>query len=322
MKRILLLLAASLLLAACNPGRVNYAQALFEHVPEDPDLLVLVRPDDVTRLMDMGLNDVDFEKMLGVPFKVDAKEIERYRTMIIAMLDQLGIPIEKTQAIGFLWYMEQPVVMLSGGFTKEGVEGKLTEIGFAKDHNGFFDYVYDGQKISIPADGLMMMARVEMLEDLSLIPAESRLWNRPDFKKYRESSPLDNSLFIWSHPPDNFLSDFEHRDALGDVSLAANFRNNLSVRATVRIKDPQKTVALYNIIFGGVTVGRGVFSSDPELSVLLNSIVVSQDNQEVVTNMVLNVDQLNALRTRIKDEFQNQDFGSFDKIETFFKNFR
>lgn len=320
MKRFLLLALIPLMLSSCRSD-VNFSQALFEHVPEDPDLLVLVRPDDVTRLVELAASEMNFEEMLQ-GFQVDAKKIEQYRALVITMLEQLGIPVENVETIGFLWYLEQPVILVSGEFQKPNVETKLTELGFRGDAEGIYDYVYNDLKLRVPADGLMMMARKEILEDLTMIPQENRLWNRPDFKKYRENSPLDNSLFVWSHPPENLLSDFQHRDALGDVSLAMNFRSNFTTRATVRIKDPAKTAALYNIIFGAVTMGKGFMGSDPDIGPVIEGVTVSQDNEEVVINLVVQPDQLLQIKERLKKEFASQDFGTFGKIDSFLDHFK
>ena len=321
MKQILLLALIPLMLTSCRSDQVNFSQVLFEHVPDDPSLLVLVRPDDVSRLVELAASEINFEEMLQ-GFKVDAKAIEYYRTVSLTMLDQLGIPVEKAESVGFLWYLNQPVLMLSGDFKKIAVEAKLTELGFKADAEGFFNYVYNDLKLHVPADGLMVLARKEVLEDLSMIPDDKRLWNRADFKRYRENSPLDNSLFVWSHPPENMLSDFQYREALGDVSLAANFRNNFTLRTTVRIKDPAKTAALYNIIFGAVTLGKGFMGDDPDFGTIIEGVTVTQDNQEVTANLVIPPEKLLQIKERLKTEFKNQDFGSFAKIESLLNKFK
>jgi hypothetical protein len=234
----------------------------------------------------------------------------------------VGIPWTKVETMGFMLYLGQPVFLASGEFTQAGVSAKLLELGFKQEENGFFDYIYSGQKLHVAADGLMIMADPMVLGDLRDVPEEHRLWNRPDFKKYRETSPLDNSLFVWSHPPDNLLSGFKYRDALGDVSLAATFRTNFNMRATVRLKEPEKTVALYNILFGTITVGKGFFGDDPELGPVVNAIKVSQDNSEVSMSLVVSADNMGKIKDRLRREFEGEEQGTFAKIESFLKSFR
>jgi len=160
-----------------------------------------------------------------------------------------------------------------------------------------------------------MMASEEILDDLSMIPEDNRLWNRPDFKVYRTTSPLDNSLFVWSHPPENFLSDFKYRDALGDVSLAMNFRNNLSMKAAVRVKDPQKAVLLHDIVLGGVTMARGFFGEDADYGPLFKGMKVSHNQSQVEASLVLSADQMASLKARMIEDFNNPEANTWKKIQ-------
>lgn len=324
MKRMALgvLLVVSLLIMGCRSDHINYSRALFEHVPDNPEILVLVRPDDVTRLAEVAAQELDFSKLLGTTFKMDAAQITQYQKMGLEMLTQLGIPWENLETFGVMMFLEQPTVMLAGEFRKADIETKLKELGFKQKDTGFFEYIYGGMDLYVPADGLMMMANPMVLEDIQMLPDDKRLWNRPDFKNYRETSPLDNSLFVWSHPPEAFLSDFQYRDVLGDVSLAANFRNNLTVKAVVRITDPEKTVQLHNIMAGSVMIGKGVLANDPDFGPVLEGINVSQNNKEVVADLVVSAPQLAAIKERLKKEFNDKDLGTFDKINSFLENFR
>lgn len=316
------LLVASIFMVGCRSDHINYSRALFEHVPEDPEILVLVRPDDLTHLAEVAAQEIDFSKLLEMPFDMDAAQITRYQKMGLEMLKQLGVPWENLETFGFMSYMEQPTVMLAGEFRKVDIEAKLTELGFKKKSTGFFEYIYGGMDLYVAADGLMMMANPMVLEEIQMLPDEKRLWNRPDFKTYRENSPLDNSLFVWSHPPERFLSGFEYRDVLGDVSLAANFRNNLTIKTVVRIKDPAKTVQLHNIVAGSVMMGKGFLANDPDFGPVLEGINVSQNNKEVVADLVVTAPQLAAIKERLKKEFNDKDMGTFDKINSFLGNFR
>lgn len=316
------LLVSLILLTGCRSDRINYSKALFEHIPESADLLVLVRPDDVIHLMEMAATEINFEKVLGHTFQMDAKKLDSYREIGLTMLEHAGVPWTNVESFGYLLYQQQHSFMITGDFKKESVEKKLTELGFRPDNHGYFNYIYGDQKLNVAADGLMILSNQDTLSDLDLIPEPNRLWNRSDFKKYRETSPLDNSLFVWGHPPEGLLSGFSDREILGDVSLAANFRNNLTVRTTVRITDPEKTVMLYNIILGAVTLGKGLMGSDKEMGPLLEAVTVSQDNKEVVASMVIPADQLSGLKKRLIREFEAQDFGTFAKIRSFLDNFK
>jgi len=315
------LIALFLMLGACRSDHINFSRALFEHVPSDPEILVLVRPNDVINLAEMALSQIDFEEMLGANLEMDTELIQHYQKVSLEMLEALGIPIEDVESIGFMLYLNKPVLMVSGDFTKEGVVGKLKEIGFQQDSNNFFNYIYGEQKLNVPADGLMMMAEADLLDFLTTVPSENRLWNREDFSEYRVRSPMDSSLFIWTHPPDDFLSDFKYRDQLGDVSLAVDFKRDLSATLNIRLKSAENTVYLYDIVFGSLKVSQGLFGDDQDLGPLLKSIQVSQDNRQVVVSIVVPYSKVNRLKERLLEEAQSDDPVTFKKLRSFFDQF-
>lgn len=313
--------ALILLLSACQVGGVNYSKALFQHIPDDPEVLVLVNPNDVSRLVDLAVSEINLSEFIGTNIDVDAKTIDHYKDVSVEMLKALGLPWDKVQSVGFLIYYQKPVILVSGNFTKAAITAKMEELGFRQHDNGLFDYVYGEQKLSIPDDGLMMMAEEMLLDDLQMVPEENRLWNRPDFAAYRSTSPLNNSVFVWSHPPEHFLEDFQFRDQLGDVSMAMNFRTNFSFKSTIRVKDPEKAVYLHDFLLGVVLVGRGLFGGDEAYGPLLNSVKVNQDNHVVEASLVLTTGQLMALKEKIKTDFKNGDTSTFRKIDEFLNRF-
>jgi len=319
--RLLAALALTLLLWGCTSENVHYSRALFKHVPYDAELLVLVRPNDVTRLAEMAISELNFEEMIGMPLQVKTEDLVRYRDIAVEMMVQLGLPWEEMESVGVMLYFQQPVVMLTGDFRQDEVIAKLRELGFNQRDNGYFDYVYSGQQLNIPEDGLMMLAPEELLDDIHFVPKEKRLWNRQDFKDYRATSPLDNSLFVWTHPPDTFLEEFEARDMLGDLSLGVSFRSNLSLKFSIRVKDPQKTVYLHDVILGSVMVGRGLFGEDPDYGPVLRGIKVTQDNKQVEVSLVAPPDQLKALKARVIDDFENPNSKTAEKLRQWMEKF-
>ena len=176
-------------------------------------------------------------------------------------------------------------------------------------------------KVHVPDDGLIMMGENDLLEFLMLVPEEQRLWNRPDFAEYRRVTPLDNSLFVWSVPPDNMFKEFEHRDQLSNVSLALNIKNNVTLNAAVRLKTSQHATYLYDLVFGFVSLGRGVFGSDPELGPLMKSMQVRQEKASVVTTMVVPGSQLPALKARLLQELDSQNSPTLSKLREFIDGF-
>ena len=316
------ILALVLAISGCTSSDVNYSRALFEHIPDDPELLILVRPNDVSDLVELAVKEWKLQELMDGRLNVSANDLEHYRTVFVQLMESLGIPWQEIENIGVLIYFGKPVMLVSGSFKKEAVVAKMGEIGFNQGESGYFDYVYDKQKLYIAADGLMMMAEEELLDDLASIPAENRLWNREDFKNYRTTSPMDNSIFVWSHPPERMLADFPHREDLGDVSMAVNLRGKLAMKATVRIKDPQKVSMLHNVVAGSVMVASGYFGDDPDYAPVLKGIKVTQDSKQVEASLVITADRLAALKKRVIDDFNNPDAKTFEQIQSFFKTFQ
>lgn len=317
MKKMMMLMSLALMIfvSGCTSQGVNYSKSLFQHIPDDPEVLVLVNPADVVTLAEMAVAELKLQEIFGDKLQFDAKSLETYKTMADEMLKALGIPWDNVESFGFLLYMGKPVLLISGGFSQQMVENKMKDVGFKQLDNGYFEYVYSGMQLHVAADGLIMLAAEEILDDLSMVPDENRLWNRSDFKKYRTTSPLDNSLFVWSHPPDHFLSDFKYRDDLGDVSLALNFKSNLSMKAAIRVKDPQKVVLLHDIILGGVTMARGFFGEDADYGPVLKGMKVSSTQTQVETSLVLSASQMQAVKARLIDDFNNPDSKTWEKIQ-------
>ncbi len=313
---LLTALCASLviaLLCSCRTSGIDYARALFEHVPEDPEVLVVVRPDDLIKQFDLLAADADISHWMK-QLSIDAGDIERYRQMSLKILEQTGVPVEKLECIGFLSYLKQPVFLISGVFRKEDVERKLKELGFRQDDAGFFDYIYGEQKLHVARDGLIALGREDMLDDLENLPAEHRLWNRADFKKYRETSPLDNSVFVWSHPPESLLKGIPNRETLGNCSLAINFRSGVSLRATVRLKEPDKVAIVHATALAATVAGKKLLGDDPDLGPIVQGIVLSQDNEAVMLNMVISPEQLSQLKERIKREAEGGSHTTLGKL--------
>ena len=315
-------LVGFLVLSGCYSEGINYSRSLFTHIPDDPNLLVLVKPNDISTLAEVAIGELKLDKFFGDKLQMNAELLEQYKNVTNDVLEAVGIPWSKVEAIGFLLYFQKPVILISGEFARETVNQKLIDIGFKQHDNGYFDYIYGGWKMSVPDNGLMMMGEEELLDDLRAVPEEHRLWNRDDFKKYRSTSPLDNSIFIWSHPPDNLLSDFKYRDDLGDVSLAMDFSGNFTMKATVRVKDPQKVVFLHDMVLGSVKVAGGYFGDDPDYGPLFKGIKVTQDNRKVEASLVISQERLRSLKARVIDDIQNPDSKTFDNLKSFMNTFQ
>jgi len=323
MKRLVLslLVVAALALPSCRTPGVEYSKNLFQHLPDDAQFIALVDPNDVTSLVELALAEINFRELFGDKIDIDAEQLDYYRQIAIEMLAALGIPVDKVESVGALIYYERPVFLLSGAFSREDVMAKLNEIGYQADDSGFYDYVYHTQKLVIPADGVMMMAERDLLEDLIGIPEDHRMWDRPDFEDYRLTSPLDNSVFLWAEAPKQFLEGFAHHDDLGAVSLAMKFSRTITVQGVVRIKDPQKTVYLHDIIAGSVQIGQGLFGNDPDYGPLFKGISVHQDNRQVTASLVVPAERVLSLKERIKSDFLSEDTSTFDKLQQFLERF-
>ena len=324
MKKLVLgiLSTTMLLLSGCRSEKIQYSQALFNHIPDEPELLVLVRPNDISKLAEVAIEELKLQEFFDEKLKIDAKALAHYQNITVQMLEALGIPWPQVESVGFLLYFEKPVLLVAGGFTKTEVSEKLRSLGFNDNSNGFFNYIYNDLKLNVPADGLMILATETLLEDLSFIPEDRRLWNRPDFKEYRMTSPLNNSLFIWTHPPENFLSDFKYREELGDISFAVNFRNNITFKSTINVKDPQKAVYLSDILIGIFTTSSGLLGDDPDYGPIFKGIQVKHDQQRVETSLVISQNQVASLKKRIIDDIQNPEASAFDQLQTFFEKFK
>ncbi|MDJ0836019.1 MAG: hypothetical protein QNK37_05835 [Acidobacteriota bacterium] len=317
----ILIALTAILLSGCTTPGVRYTQNLFEHIPDDPQFLALVNPNDVSNLMELAVRELNFQEIFEGRFEFNTEDLDHYRGVAIEMFDALGIPVENVESIGVLIYYNQPVFLLTGAFQQVDVQNKLTEIGYKQREDGFFDYVYNDQKLSIPADGVMMMATPDLLSDLRDLPKENRLWNRPDFADYRKTSPLDNSVFIWGKPPKDFMQDFPYRDDLGDVSMALKFGRTITMQAVVRVNDPDKAVYLNDILVGIVSIGKGLFGNDQEYGAVFNGIRITQDNKQVTASLVIPANKVADLKERVKKDFINNETSTFDKFEKFMSNF-
>lgn len=319
--RPLALISIFVLISACRSDHINFSKALFEHIPDDPQVLVLVRPNDVMKVAEMTLSQIDLNEVLGTNLNVDMKLVTHYQKVALDMLSALGIPIENVESIGFMLYFNKPVLMVSGDFGKDQVVTKLQEIGFKQNDNQFFDYVYGDQKLHVPANGLMMMADEGLLDFLTTVPTENRLWNREDFAEYRLRSPMDRSLFIWSNPPEDFLSEFKYREELTDLSLAVDFKSDVTFQLNIRLRSPEKTVLLYDVVFGSLKLSQGLFGDDQDFGPLLKSIQVSQDNSQVVANLVVPYAKVERLKDRLFDDSESSTSETFEKLRSLIERF-
>jgi len=321
MKTVGLSFLVLLLLSGCRTPGIQYSQNLFQHLPADAELVALVNPNDISNLVELAIKEINFQDFFGAKVDFDAEKLDYYREISVEMLDSLGIPIEKVEAAGVVMVYERPVFLLSGAFSRDEVIAKLTEIGFAQHDNGFFDYVYHTQKLAIPADGVMMMAEEDLLEDMVSIPEDHRLWDREDFEAYRLTSPLNNSVFLWSDPPKRFLSNFEYHDDLGSVSLALKLKRTITLKAVVRVRDPDKTVYLNDVMVGLVKVGQGLFGNDDDYGPLFNAITVTQDNKQVTASLVVPAERVMSLKERIRKDFVEDDSSTIEKLERWLGRF-
>lgn len=318
---LIMAITLTLLTLSCRTDGINYSKALFEHIPDDPQLLVLVRPNDAAKLFETAVKELNFSEMIGTKLNIDAEKLDYYKNLTDQMMEALGIPWPKVETMGVLVYFEKPVILVSGDFLKADVEAKLTELGFQQNSNQFFDYIYNDQKLFVAADGLMMMAAEDMLEYLVEVPEERRLWNRPDFKNYRLNSPLDNSLFVWTHPPKSFLGDFPYRDELGDISISSDIKGNFTFQANIRLKSEEKTGYLHDIVLGTSITAGGVFGDDPVFGPVFKAVKVTKEPKEVVVKLVINPDQMNAIKERLAQEFESGESQTFNRIQEFMDKF-
>ena len=311
-----------ILLSGCHSERVNYTKALFKHIPDEPELLVMIRPNELNRLADYAMTQEDLKKMFDDQLNIDTSQWEHYKNVALEMLKALGAPLEQVETIGFLSYFHKPVLLLTGSFQKSEVDQKMRDLGFKQNDSGFFDYVYGAQKLFLPEDGLMILAESELIEDLLSIPSEHRLWNRRDFAEYRATSPLENALFVWTHPPEAFLSDFKYHKDLGDVSVAINLRENISMKTVIRVKDPQKTVYLYDLLFGVTSIAKGLFGDQPAYSPLVRGIDINQESNQVTASLVIPHDKIDVLHRQIKADFLDADSENASKFRNFLGKFK
>lgn len=315
------LLAALIIVGGCS-GRIDYNKALFKHVPDDPELLLLARPNELTDFTQKTLAEMGIQEMFSDMWQADFADLDQYREVTVEIIEALGLPWRDIQVVGVLVYFKKPVFLASGEIKKDEVVERLTELGFKQNSNGTFNYVYEAQKLYIPEDGIMMMAEEDLLEFLMDVPEDKRLWNRPDFADYRTKSPLDNTVFVWSNPPDYFLKSFEYRDDLGSVSLALDMKSAIQIKNTIHINDPNKTVMLYNLLNGAVHIGRAAFGNHKVYSPIFNGVEVTQDNQRVVTSLVVPASQVPALRDQLAQDLGQPSSDTLSGFRRFFDAFK
>ncbi len=302
--------------------RIDYSKALFRHVPDDPELLLLARPNELMEFTQKNMAELGIQELLGDMWNADFVDLDQYRHVAVEVIEALGLPWQDIQVVGVLVYFQKPVFLVSGTIDRDQVAAKILELGFTENANGTFNYVYEAQKLFMPEDGIIMMAEEELLEFLMDIPEENRLWNRPDFADYRTKAPLNNSLFVWSNPPDYFLKSFEYRDDLGSVSLAIDLKGAVNVKSTVHIKDPDKTLMLYNLLTGAVHIGRAAFGGHPVYGSVFSGLEVTQDNQRVVSSLVVPAAQVPALREQLISDMGNPSGETFQGFQRFFEAFK
>ena len=85
----------------------------------------------------------------------------------------------------------------------------------------------------------------------------------------------------------------------------------------VRLKTSQHATYLYDVVFGFVSLGRGVFGSDPELGPLMKSLQVRQEKASVVTTLVVPASQLPAIKDRLVKELDSQESPTLSKLKNF-----
>lgn len=318
---LLPLTALTVFLWGCGGG-IDYSRTLFEHIPDDPQLLVLVQPNELADFTQKTITELALSDWVGQDWDVQLDEIERYQTLAIEIFGALGIPWSQVHSAGVLVYFEKPVFLACGEIDRDQVMQALLDLGFTQNRSGTFNYIYDKQKLLLPKDGLIMMAEEDLLEFLMDVPDENRLWNRKDFAEYRLTSPLDNTVFIWSQPPKSFLGDFPYHDQLGAISLAVNLEGAVSIKNCIRLRDPQKTVILYDLLSGGVSISRAAFAQDPVYGSLFRGIEITQDNNQVVTSLVIPADQVKQIKTRLISDLKDPNPQTFAGLQRFFGTFK
>jgi hypothetical protein len=309
----------ALIVLACTPRGIDENRALFEHIPNNPELLVMVRPNELTEFSQKALVDLVLKDAVDPRWNLDAGKVEEYRLLAISLFEALGLPWSDIRSLGVMIFMEQPVFLASGHFHKEVVEKRIADLGFTRNADGSFNYVYEGQRLLLPADGLIMLAEPEVLQFLRSIAAEDRLWNRPDFETYRSTTPLDNTLFLWSDPPEQLFGDFPYREELGSLSLALNLKVGLSFKFVARLKSPERTVMLADMMLGAITFARGAFGSDQDYGRLFQALQVNHDQTRVETTMVLGAADALRLRDRIAADLKQPSSTTFDGFQRFFE---
>lgn len=309
-------------LAGCDLQKTSYSQALFEHVPEDPELLLLVRPNELMAFTQKSIADMGLNHSVSEQWGLAMGDVDRYRKLMVDVFEALGLPWENIEVMGVMVFLGKPVFLAAGDVVREDLEARMRELGFRQNDFGAFNYLVDPYKLWIPDDGLIMMAEGDLLDFLQDIPDEHRLWFREDFREYREKSPLNNTLFVWSKPPERFLTDFPYRDELGSVSLAVDLKSAISIRNTIRLNAPDRTIVLYDILSGAVSLARGVFANDPVYGPIFHGIEVVHDNTKVDTSLVIPSDRVDQVRNRILADLENPQSQTLQGMQRFFETFK
>ncbi|MCB1052442.1 MAG: hypothetical protein H6510_09750 [Acidobacteria bacterium] len=317
MRKHLMCLGAAIFLCQCSQ-QVDQNKALFNHIPNNPELVAMVNPNELAEFSQKAFTELALKDLMDTKWAFQAQDWEHYRVLATSLMEALGLPWSEIQSTGIMIYLEQPVILASGSFRKSEVEQKILDLGFTQNNDGTFNYVYEEQKLFIPADGVLMMAKREILSFLKTIEPQDRLWNRPDFEQYRKTTPLNNSVFIWSAPPEHMFTEFPYRQDLGSVSLALNLKGQISGKAVARLNSPERTIMLYDIIFGSVKVAQGVFGSDQDYSKLFNAISVNHDNTKVEATLVMSHEDAIKLKERMVKDIQNPDDMTIQGFDKFF----
>ena len=91
MRAVYGLMAVILLIGGCAQ-RVDYAQALFSHVPDDPELLILARPNELMDFTQKSMADMGIQDLFGDMWQADFGELDQYRQVSVEIIEALGIP--------------------------------------------------------------------------------------------------------------------------------------------------------------------------------------------------------------------------------------
>ena len=104
------LLAGLILIMGCTSEGVNFSKSLFQHIPDDPELLVLVKPNDLANLTELAVKELPLDQLLQ-GLEIEAEYITTFQTMAVGALEAVGIPWENVESVGFLLYYKKPVLI-------------------------------------------------------------------------------------------------------------------------------------------------------------------------------------------------------------------